>query len=71
MTYPHVYIICKDCMVKGYLYEIIKGKNTIEDIMKVIEKFRLEHAGHNLIIVDYNDIWYEDNFDKLRDVIDE
>lgn len=56
MTYPHVYIVCKDCMVKGYLYEIIKGKNNIECIMGVLEEFRLKHNGHSITILDSNDM---------------
>lgn len=71
MTYPHVYIVCKDCMVKGYLYEIIKGKNNIECIMGVLEEFRLKHNGHSITILDSNDMWFEDNYGKLRDVTNE
>ena len=67
MTYPHVYLVCKDCMIKAYLYEIIKGKITLKELMKTIEGFR-DHAGHNISIVDSNNFWFETNYEKLKDV---
>lgn len=71
MTYPHVHIVCKDCMVYGYLYEMIKGKTTLEDMMKILEKFRLYHFGHNILIADYNNYWFETNCERLKDITGE